>query len=70
MIYKFVVERYKDEEFKTLSENGGLSLTTALELFKTFTVHNKNGYLLDGSGHPIEYEVDGAEISCWIDYDE
>lgn len=69
MIYKFIIERYKDEEFSTLSENRGLNLATALELLKTFTVHNKNGYLLEGSGHPIEYEVNGAGISCWIDYD-
>lgn len=70
MIYKFVIEEYKDEEFSTLAENRGLSLTTALELLKTFAVHHKNGYLLEGSGHPIEYEVNGAELSCWIDYDE
>lgn len=70
MAYKFVIEEFKNDEFKTLQEDSGVSLMIALELLKSFVTHHKNGYLLEGSGHPIEYEVDGAEISCWIDYDE
>jgi len=75
MAYKFVVEEFKsidDDncEINTLSEDTGLSLITALELFKSFTVHHKNGYLLEGGGHPVEYETDGAKLSCWIDFDD
>lgn len=70
MAYKFVIEKFENDEFKTLQEDSGLGLITALELLKSFIAHHRDGYLLDGSGHPVEYEVDGAELSCWIDFDD
>lgn len=69
MSYKFVIEEFKNDEFKTLQEVSGVSLMVALELLKSFAAHHKDGYLLNGSGHPVEYEVDGAELSCWIDFE-
>ena len=70
MTYKFVIEKFENDEFKTLQEVSGVSLMAALELLKSFAAHHRDGYLLDGSGHPVEYEVDGAELSCWIDFDD
>ena len=72
MAYKFAIEEFKNDEFKTLYEDSGVSLFTALDEMRCFVMQHKDGYLLDGdvSSHPVEYEVDGAELSCWIDFDD
>ena len=75
MLYKFVVEEFKSIdgdncEINTLSEETGLDFAEALDKMREFALQHKNGYLLDGCGHPVEYEVDGAELSCWIDFDD
>ena len=69
MLYKFVIEEFKNDEFKTLYEDSGIGLHTALDEMRCFALQHEDGYLLDGSSHPVEYEVDGAELSCWIDFD-
>ena len=69
MAYKFVIEEFKNDEFKTLYEDSAVNLFTALDEMRCFVMQHRDGYLLDGSSHPVEYEVDGAELSCWIDFD-
>ena len=70
MSYTFAIEEYKDEEFNVLLEKTGLSLASALDRLREFADSHKNGDLMHGTYHLVEYEVDGAELSCWIDFDD
>ena len=73
MLYKVAVEKFTPIDdnhctIETLSEET-TSLSAAFEMRRSFAMHHSNGCLIN-SDHLAEYETDGAELSCWIDYDE
>lgn len=73
MVYKVVVENFTPIDdnhctIETLSEET-MSLAVALEKLRSFAMRHPNGCLIS-SEHLAEYETDGAELSCRIDYDD
>lgn len=45
-----------------------LDLNAVMDKVLEFTAAHPNGMLISGNEHLIEYEVDGAELSCYVDY--
>lgn len=73
--YQIVIEKFSsngedDCEIEIISKKTGLTLAMALFWLRYFVLHHPDGYLLNNTEHPVEYETDGAELSCWIDFDE
>ena len=73
-MYTFAIEHFtpvgeNDCEIKVIHQDYKLNLEQVLEKLKDFVNEHPEGSLLRDGYHLIEYEIDGAELSCWIDYD-
>ena len=72
-MYKFVVEKcdYINEDecdIYPIQEEFPLNLKDVMCKVLDFAAEHPNGILIEGNGHLIEYEVDGAELACYVDY--
>jgi len=72
-MYKFVGEKCDyinaDEcNIYPIQEEFPLNLQEALCKVYDFATEHPNGSLVTGNGHLVEYEVDGAELACYVDY--
>ena len=75
MTYQIAIERFQsngegDCKIEIISKKTGLTLAMALFWLRNFVLHHPDGYLLFNTTRPVEYETDGAELSCWIDFDK
>ena len=72
-MYKFVVEKcdYINEDecdIYPIQEEFPLNLNDVMHKVLDFAAEHPNGILIEGNGHLMEYEVDGAELACYVDY--
>lgn len=74
-MYEFVIEKcdvLNDNEcdIYPILQESPLDLEEAMKKVMSFAQDHPNGVLTEGSGHLVEYEVDGAELCCYVDYQE
>lgn len=72
-MYEFVIEKCDFlgngvcNIYQILQESP-LDLKAVMNKVLEFTAKYPNGVLIEGAGHLIEYAVDGAGLSCYVDY--
>lgn len=75
VMYEFVIERFdilNDDECSIypIQQESPLTLEEAMKKVLDFASGHPNGILVKGNGRLVEYEVDGAELCCYVDYQE
>lgn len=73
-MYKFAIEKcdYINEDecdICPILEESPLELKDALEKVLDFAAEHPDGRLISSdSSHLVEYEIDGAELACYVTY--
>lgn len=74
-MYEFVIEKcdfLNDDECDVypILQESSLNLEEAMKKVMDFAAEHPNGILVKGDGRLVEYEVDGSELCCYVDYQE
>ena len=68
MIEKCDVISDNECDIYPILQESPLDLNAVIDKVLEFAEAHPNGMLISGNGRLMEYEVDGAELCCYVDY--